>query len=256
MLRSSGQKGFTLIEVITASLIMVFLVAALLNYHGSSGAAKNQVYYLKAVQVARAELDKLRALYEVDSGCSEFQHTGPVPADFLYRFTGVGEKLEFSGPDPSKPTYHVYYTPHGTNETFLRPLGDSPPYAPLVKSGVSYYQKYYCEAYNKAGFEDTDQKDRRTLTYFTYDTAPGYPPHADADHGQVNASLVVIDDMGSPYDCEDDLLGSIGWWIEDVAVSGVTVCKKVAFFLAFRYPGEGTGVNPELVCLKTTLVKP
>jgi len=206
------------------------------------------------VQAARAELEKLRALYEIDSGCSEFDHTGPPPGHGLHRPSGVGEGIVFEGSEG--PTYHVYYTDHGASETFLRGLGGSPPYPLLVKSGISKYQEYYCEAYNKSGFQDTDGRDRKTFTYFTWDDGPGYPPHSDASNGLVDASLVVIDDMGSPYDCTDDLLGGIGWWIEDVAISGVTYCKKVAFFLAFRYPGQSQGISPEVICLRTTLVKP
>jgi hypothetical protein len=256
-----GQKGFTLIEVLISGLLLTFIVAALLNYHGSSGAGKNQQYYLKAVQVARAELEKLRALYEIDSGASEFQHTGPPPSLGLHHASGIGDGIVFEG--SSGPTYHVYYTDHGMNETFLRPLwfrpigGGAdlpPPHPPLTTSGVSRYQDHYCATYQQ--FSDTDHKDRRTFTYFTSDNQPGYPPHSNGEKGDVDVSLTVIDDMGSPYDCSDDLLGGIGWWIEDVAVSGVTVCKKVTFVLAFRYPGQSSGQYPEVISLKTTLVKP
>ena len=84
-----GQKGFTLIEIIIASLILTLIVAAVVQYHSSVGVSKGQQYYLKAVQTARSELDKLRALYEfdTDSSFAEFDATVTPPDNiFLFKF--------------------------------------------------------------------------------------------------------------------------------------------------------------------------
>ena len=111
-IKCKSQKGFTLIEIIIASLILTLIVAAVVHYHTSSGASKGQEYYLKAVQVARAELDKLRALYELKSGVSEFDSTGPPPDNiFLFKFTDP------SGVTIPSPIFHVYYSDHGFGDS-------------------------------------------------------------------------------------------------------------------------------------------
>ena len=115
MTKLSNQKGFTLIEIIIASLIMTLIVGAVIQYHSSAGVSKGQEYYLKAVKVARAEMDKLRSLYELDSDISEFEHTGPPPDDiFLFKSE--------SGLDVPSPIFHVYYNHHGHEDQFLRML--------------------------------------------------------------------------------------------------------------------------------------
>ena len=75
------QEGFTFVEVVISCMIMMLLVAAVIHYHSSAGAPKNQAYYLKAVQVAKAELEKLRALSEFDtvSSFAEFTANGSAP---------------------------------------------------------------------------------------------------------------------------------------------------------------------------------
>jgi type II secretory pathway pseudopilin PulG len=250
-----GERGFTFIEIIVASLIMMLIVAAVIQYHASSGASRGQQYYLKAVQAARAELDKLRAVYELDSGSSEFEHTGPPPETiFLFRYNTGSSQLELPTGTPEE-LFHVYYSDHGQGTTLLKPLGINGPYSPSESSGVSYYGHYYCQTYND--FSDDDSVDRKTFTYFTHDDNPYHPPDYDLVERKIDASIAVIDDMGSPDNCENDLLGNMGWWVEDVAVSGVTHLKKVTFAFQFWYPGqEWTSVDPEVIVLKTTLVKP
>ena len=257
MTKLSNQKGFTLIEIIIASLIMTLIIAAVVKYHSSAGVSKGQEYYLKAVKVARAEMEKLRSLYELDSGIREFEHTGSPPDDiFLFKYN-----IETGNLDLPSPLFHVYYDDHGYSADLLKPLGVNGPYQPDEMSGVSFYHHYYCETFND--FSDNDNRDRKTFTYFIHDTNNEYPPDSDCTpctsiKCQLDASLAVIDDMGSPYDCEDDLLGNIGWWIvDDGIISGVTHLKKVTFALQFWYPGqEWMSVDPEVIVIKTTLMKP
>ena len=250
---SRHEKGFTFIEIIIACLILTFLIAAVLHYHASAGASKNQEYYLKAVQTAKSELSKLAALYELKSGISEFEATGPPPnVIFLGKYDQATETLVL----PAK-IFKTYYSDHGYSTSLLRALGKSPPYSPNEISGVSQRQTLYCETYQSLD-DDDDLRDMKTFTYFVNDgnTVTDY----DCSPGNCKLDLAgtVIDDMGSPLDCEDDFRGIEGWWIEDAGViSGVTHLKKVTFAFQFWYPGQNwTRVDPEVIVLKTTLVKP
>jgi len=245
MQNSSGQKGFTFIEIIIASLILSLLVAAVVQYHASAGAAKGQVYYLKAVQTAKNELEKLRILYNLDKDGTfdEFKASSGVPTSpFLFKVTGP-TTIEV----PS-PIFRVYYSDHSYSNSFLRPMADD--------KEVLDYQVTYKAAFD--GFSDTDQVDRRTFTYFTNDgngttdSTPG--------SGQVDASLTVIDDMGDPTNAEDDLIGNIGWWVENVPSDepdDTAKCKKITFVLQFYYPGlEWTKHDPEVIVLKSIFIRP
>jgi hypothetical protein len=66
--------------------------------------------------------------------------------------------------------------------------------------------------------------------------------------------------MGYPADPEDDLLGNIGWWVENVPDGEpdiTSIGKKITFVLQFWYPGQDwTRYDPEVIVLKTTVVKP
>ncbi len=250
------QEGFTFIEVVISSLIMLLLVAAVIHYHSSAGVSKNQEYYLKAVQVARAEMEKLRALFEFDTTGSfaEFTPNGPPPNSiFLFKYTSP-TAIEL----PS-PLFHVYYRHHGYNEEFLRPLGDSPPYDVNAKNSVRHYHEYYEEQYDAFNItpSDEDKKDKRTFTYYTWDTSPTDQTHSDPNNGKVDTSIVVIGDMGSPEKPDDDLLGNIGWWVENASDMGPGPrVKKITFVLQFWYPGQEKGVDPEVIVLKSTVVEP
>ena len=241
----SGQKGFTFIEIIIASLILCLLVAAVVQYHASAGAAKGQVYYLKAVQTAKNELEKLRDLYNLDKDGTfgEFKKSSGVPtgSPYLFRFTGP-TTIEVPA-----HIYHVYYSDHGYSDSFLRPMSND--------RDVLDYRATYKAAFD--GFSDTDQVDRRTFTYFTNDgnettdSSPG--------SGQVDASIAVIDDMGDPTNAEDDLIGNIGWWVENVPSGeqdSKARCKKITFVLQFWYPGQDwREQDPEVIVLKSTFVR-
>lgn len=249
-----GKKGFTFIEVIIASMILMLLVGAVVHYHSSAGASKGQEYYLKAVQVARAELDKLKALFEFTTGSfDEFVDNvtagGGLPADiYLFRYTG---ETTIEVPNP---IFKVYYKDHNSidpGNEFLKKLGDSPPYAVNTKNSVQDYHQYYEERYNL--LSDDDYTDCKTFTYFTDDLDPSTTDEGSPDP-KVDASIVVIDDMGSPEDPEDDLLGNIGWWVENVDPPNNN-CKKITFVLQFWYPGQSFLIDPEVIVLKTTLVK-
>lgn len=238
ILKLGGQKGFTLIEIIVASLILTLIVAAVVKYHTSAGVSKSQEYYLKAVQTTRTELEKLRALYELQSDATEFDSTGAPPNDiYLFKFTSS------TSIDLPSPIYHVYYSDHGYSNEFLKSIG--------ANNTVKDYHQYYETNY----IADTDNIDGRTFTYFTNDG--NTVTDTDGANGKVDASIVVIDDMGSPEDRKDDLIGNIGWWVEDVSISGTVYLKKITFALQFWYPGQDwTAHDPEVIVLKSTLVKP
>lgn len=243
MTETGGQKGFTLIEVIVASLLLTFLVAALLHYHGSSGVSKNQEYYLKAVQVARAEMERLRAFYELKPTATEFDPTGPPPGKFhLFKFINAT-----SLDPPPSPIFHVYYADHGYGDQLFRSIGNN--------NKVKEYPVYYKAAYEAFNPIDPDMTDKRTFIYFTNDG--NMTTDYNASQGQADASILIIDDLGSPADPGDDLLGNIGWWVEDIAVSGTVYAKRVTMKLQFWYPGQDpTKYDPEVIELKTTLLKP
>lgn len=271
MIKTGNQRGFTFLEVIIAGLIMLLIIGAVVKYHSLTGASTGQEYYLKAEQTARSELNKLRSIYELSSGISEFENTGPPPDNiFLFQYNRGTRNLDL----PS-PMFHCYYSDNGYSSNLLKPMGTRiTAYDVNEMSGVSFYHHYYCETFNS--FSDDDKLDRKTFTYFIHDINPIYPPDSDCTNClpitkcQLDTSIVVIDDMGSPYDCEDDLLGNIGWWVEDVGViTGVTHLKKITFALQFQYPGEhqypgddqAPGEEwvsrvPEVIVIKTTLVRP
>jgi len=238
---SLRQDGFTFIEIIMASLILTLIVAAVVQYHSTSGASRGQEYYLKAVQVARAEMEKLRALFELNPDISEFNDnvtaSGGLPSSlFLFKFIGP-TNISFPA-----PLFHVYYNDHTFGSVFLKSLN--------ANNTVKDYHSYYVSTFNS--FSETDDIDKRTFTYFTDDG------DTDTDsnvNGQIDASIAVIDDMGDPADPADDLLGNIGWWVEDVDTAGD--CKRITFVLQFWYPGQDwTRFDPEVIVLKTTVVRP
>ena len=244
MQNSFGQKGFTFIEVVIAALILSLLVAAVVQYHASAGAAKGQVYYLKAVQIAKNELEKLRILYNLDKDGTfdEFKESSSVPTNpYLFKFTGP------TSIDVPTPIFHVYYNDHGYGDSFLKSMAND--------KDVLDYLATYAVAFG--GFSDTDLVDRRTFTYFTNDG--NEITDSNPGSGQIDASITVIDDMGDPTSAEDDLIGNIGWWVENVP-SGepddTARCKKITLVLQFWYPGlDWTKHDPEVIVLKSTFIK-
>ena len=265
----SRQGGFTFIEVIISCMMLLLLVAAVAQYHASSGASSDQKYYLKAVQVARAELEKLKALFELVHGQSAKEFTAqinPAPDDratpddiFLFRFEDDGTSIELPYENQAAPDdddlFRVYYQNHDDTR-FLRALGDSPPYGVNSKNTAVEYHDYYVEAYDAFDLSaeglEADDVDKRLYTYFADDNND--TTNASAGAGKIDASVVVIDDMGSPEDPEDDLLGYIGWWVKNIDTPKKN--KKVTFVLQFWYPGQNKTIPPECIVIKTTLVQP
>ena len=102
---------------------------------------------------------------------------------------------------------------------------------------------------------DTDKKDidLRTFTYCTVDGNTSTNSNLTSPY-QVDVSIVVIDDMGSPVDPEDDLLGYVGWWVEKD--STYPDFKTITLALQYWYPGaDWKSVDPEVIVLKTTVIK-
>ena len=242
---SFRQEGFTFIEIIMASLVLALMVAAVVQYHATSGASRGQEYYLKAVQAARAEMEKLRAVFALDPTSPEFQDTGSPPDKiFLFKFNSNGTTIKLPVNPTTEPNriFRVYYNDHTFSNVLLKSLGSN--------NTVKAYHSEYETAFNS--FSSSDEIDKRTFTYFTDD---GNTTTDSNVNGQIDASIAVIDDMGSPDSPEDDLLGNIGWWVEDVDPAGY--CKKITFVLQFWYPGQDlTKFDPEVIVLKTTFVEP
>lgn len=245
-----NKKGYTFVEIIVSALILSFLIATAVQYHASSKASRGQECYLKAVQTAKSELDKLRALFkfDTDGDFAEFTETSPPPNQvFLYKVNSP------TSIDLSSSLYRVYYDDHSSKysgNSFLKPLGDSSPYAVNGGNTVDSFHTYYEEQFSI--LTQTDDVDRKTFTYFTYDSGTDQTD-SDAASGKVDTALAVIDDMATPSDSSDDLLGNIGWWVENVDDNGY--CKKITFALQFWYPGMDRTIDPEVIVLKTTLVR-
>ncbi|MFC1824406.1 hypothetical protein ACFL9T_16985 [Thermodesulfobacteriota bacterium] len=257
---AGSQKGYTLVEIVLASMLLVFLVGVVLKYHSIRGASHDQKYYLKAVETAKQELEKLRSLYEIDSGITEFENTGvPNAPDglFLAKVISASPYLDILTPE----VFKIYYSDHGQGDSFLRPLWGGL-VNPDSQNGVTHFgnRGAYESGFEAPGFDSSDTVDKRTFTYFLYDgnTETNFTQN-DQNNIKIDLAGTVIDDMGSPEDPMDDLLGMIGWWVEDAGViSGVTHLKKITFALQFWYPGQKPikGDAPEVIILKTTFVKP
>ena len=123
-----------------------------------------------------------------------------------------------------------------------------------VNNSVKDYHHYYRDQYNV--LRDDDNTDRKSYTYYTWDTNPTDETNSDPNYGKADASIVVIDDMGSPDKPDDDLLGNIGWWVEDASSEGPGPnVKKITFVLQFWYPGQKMTADPEVIVLKSTIVE-
>ncbi len=241
--RISNQQGFTFIEIVISSMIMLLLVTAVIHYHSSAGASKDQVYYLKAVQRASAELEKLRALCELEfdsvSPIAEFANRAP-PAGNLYLFKFVsGSVITVLSSFNTYTDEYAYTFGPPKPEGFLKEIS-SP-------TTIDKYNQDYETTY-KGIQADGDDVDKKRVTYFANYTT---------NTGPLDISIVVIDDMGSPIEPEDDLLGIIGWWVEDASISGPGAkAKKITFVLQFWHPGQSLTIDPEVIVLKTTMVEP
>ena len=229
--------------------MLMLVVGAIVQYFSTSGASSNQVYDLKAVEVLKSEANKLVAIYisGVTSLSNEFTDNSPLPDNiFLFKYNSSTSKIDL----PTSTIFHVYYGDYN-NEGYTIPIGDDST-AVGSKNTIDNYHSYYETAFdnNYTSLSDNEKRDidLRTFTYCTVDINSSTNVN-DTTPFQADVSMVVIDDMGSPVDPEDDLLGYVGWWVEDI--SGL---KKITLALQYWYPGtDWRSVDPEVIVLETTV---
>ena len=250
------QKGFTFIEVIIATMMLMLVVGAIAQYFSTSGASHYQIYDLKAVEVLKSEASKLEAFYHRSTSTpDEFDEPlgGALPPDDLFLFKYNSGTGQIDIPDPIHQVYYGDYYDNG--EGFTISIGNN--------STVDDYQSYYETAFNDkySSLTDDEKKDidLRIFTFCTYDPTEDPQSLADTDSSnlsnpdaaELDVSMVVIDDMGSPVNPEDDLLGYIGWWVEDTGD-----LKEITIALQYWYPGaDWKSVDPEVIVLETTVIK-
>ena len=251
-----NEKGFTFIEVIIATLMLMLVVGAIFQYFSISQASHNHVYDLKAVEALKSEANKLEAFAKAVSGTPAELSNNPPPANVIYLFKYNATTSQIDLPDPLNPHnvyYNEYFDTAGQPQGFTISIGDN--------NTIDNYHTYYETAFkNKYASLSDDEKrdiDLRTFTYCTYES--GESPY-DTDYNatstpfQMDVSMVVIDDMGSPIDPEDDFLGYIGWWVEDDPT--YSDFKTITIALQYWYPGvDWKSVDPEVIVMKTTVIK-
>ena len=222
---------------IIASLTLLVIISAIVHYHSSTGASNYQIYDLKAVEVLKSEADKLEAFFkgDINSSGDEFSSTGGPPNNiFLFKYN--------SGQiDTPSPIHRVYYGDYYT-EGYTIPLGNTSTSIGTyntIDSYKTYYETEFQTKYDNLTDDAKKNIDLRTFTYCTVDTDPTTNSNTTSPY-QVDVSIVVIDDMGSPINPEDDLLGYIGWWVDDL--SGIT---EITLALQYWYPGvDWKNVDP------------
>ena len=238
------QKGFTFIEVIIATMMLMLVVGAILQYFSTAGASSKQIYDLKAVAALKSEANKLAALYKSGTTFSnEFTDTTPPPNNiFLFRYNSGSNQIDI----PS-PIHRVYYGEYYADDDkgFTLSIGDN--------NTVSEFHTYYEDAFNSkyATFNDNQKRDidLRTITYCPYAVGDTSTDSNVSDPYQIDVCMVVIDDMDSPTDPEDDLLGYVGWWVIDTG--GL---KEITIALQYWYPGaDWKNIDPEVIVLKITV---
>ncbi len=243
------EQGYTFIEIIIALFNLLVIVAAIVHYHSTSGVSGNQVYDLKAVDVLHSEANKLEALYRKDKDLDEFSEISVNLPEEIFLFRVNSNQVEV----PS-PIHNVYYSPHSAlSIDIIKSLDNN--------NTINDYHKHYDDAFKLEYSVPSDTIDLRTFTFCTYDSAEDPPSTADTDSfglsnpstATLDVSIVVSDDMGSPDEPEDDLLGYIGWWVEKVDLGSESI-KNVTIALQYWYPGaDWKAVDPEVIVLKTTM---
>lgn len=241
------QEGFTFIEIVISMIILSVLISTIIHYHSSSGASSNQIYDLKAVNVLQSEANKLMAFYEIGSDDGEFEALGvgvsPPDNIFLFKYDpDTGLEL----PDP---IHHVYYEEYYDDRITIS-IGNNN----LIEDYHTYYEDAFNTKYDNLNPAEKKKTDIRTLTYCTVEAGESSPRDTDSAPNSVDVSMVVIDDMGSPEDPEDDLLGYIGWWVEDEG-DGTNDIKKITLAFQYWYPGvDWKNVDPEVIVLEITII--
>lgn len=162
-----------------------------------------------------------------------------MPANpYLFRF------INTTTIEVPSPIFHIYYNDHGYSGEFLRSAG--------VNNQIMDYNASYKTAHDLLA--DEENLDSRTFDYFI-NTGTADATDYSVGSAEIDATLVVIDDMSDPQDAGDDLIGNIGWWVEDVDTEGK--CKKITLVVQFWYPGlEITKHDPEVIVLKSTFIRP
>jgi len=224
----STQQGFTFIEVMISSMILLMMVAVTIQYHSSSGVHKDQDIYLKAVHKAHAELERLKSYYKNIGPVSnfvDFIENEPPEDLFLFKYD-ENNLIQY----PAQ-LFHVYTQ---NDPMILRSLGtDNIP---------ENYHKNYESIFENEGFDDpNNNSDGKVLVFYTDD--------GNTSANTFDTSLVVIDDFGSPYDPIDDLIGNIGWWVENIGLT----CQRITFVLQFWYPGQPITIDPEIIDIQTIM---
>ena len=230
-------------------MIMLLLIAAIARYHTTAHVSRGQIYYKKAVQKAWAELEKLKVFFQLQydpsnpNAVPEFKITGLPSPDELFLFRYNQGQMEV--PDQ---IHNLYYNQYTFDTTFLRAMAN--------KNTIKDYHTDYETTYKNSASLISDLVDIRTFTYFTYnngDAVTNYNTSAE----QLDTAIVVIDDMVNPSEPEDDLIGYIGWWVENIDNAAFqNNARHVTFALQFWYPGQDMyDQAPEVILLKTLMVK-
>ncbi|GAF70555.1 unnamed protein product, partial [marine sediment metagenome] len=207
------ENGFTFIEVIIASLTLLVIISAIAQYHSNTGASNYQIYDLKAVETLKSEAEKLETFFkgDINTNDDEFNTVSPPSNIFLFKYNTSGNI------DVPANIHNVYYKNYET-DGFTISIGDD--------NSIDNYHANYINTFNPkyTALTSTQKKfrDLRTYTYCNYDSSedPSYDTDYNVGSLQIDTCMVVIDDMGSPEEPEDDLLGYIGWWVEDI--NGIT----------------------------------
>jgi len=235
-----NQSGHTFVEIIVSSIIMLIIVGIILDFQSTANVSTGQIYYLKAVNKAKAELERLRIFFELkydpNNISYEFAHTGTPDKIFLFKYNKLSNNLDFPA-----ITNNAYLKDSSLKNSLIRTL-ESP--SEDYSDQVDYIYKSYKKTFDSFTIDgqDIDYKDKINFAYTL-----------DEINSQItNVSLIVIDDMGCPNDSLDDLLGYIGWWVERINNNSI----QITYTLQFWYPGQNwMEFNPEVIVIKTVMTK-
>lgn len=241
----SRQRGFTFIEVIIATMMLMLVVGAILQYFSTSGASRNQVYDLKAVAALKSESEKLEAFFKKAIYVREFDTTAPPDDIFLFKYDSDSGNIDIPNPN----IHRVYYGNYEANGLTISIDNNN-----SIDNYHTYYEEEFDDRYALLDANQKEIRDLRTYTYCTFENGESGEPYTDYDINnlEMDVCMVVIDDMGSPNDPEDDLLGYLGWWVEEEGTTSKILIITMA--LQYWYPGaDWKSVDPEVIVLETTV---